>query len=53
MAELTPLLVSPEERRDMIRKKVIEGLEESFPIKSRNKTIEVKNLKFIKRKVEV
>ncbi len=46
MAELTPILVSPDERRETIRQKVIEGLEESFPIKSRNKTIEVRDLKF-------
>ena len=46
MTKLTPLLVNPDERREMIRQKVIEGLEESFPIKSRNKTIEVKDLKF-------
>lgn len=46
MAELTPLLVNPDERRELIRQKIIEGLEESFPIKSRNKTIEVKDLRF-------
>ena len=46
MAELTPLLVNPDERREMIRQKVVEGLEESFPIKSRNKTIDVKDVRF-------
>jgi len=44
MPELTPILVDPETRRDMIRVKVLEGLKESFPLKARNRTIEVDNL---------
>ena len=43
--ELFPIMTSADERRKMIRQKVLEGLGESFPISSRNKTLELKNLK--------
>ena len=41
MAELIPVLSGPVDRRNDIRKKVLEGLEESFPLKARNKTLEI------------
>lgn len=41
MADLTPIMISPENRRMQIRKKVVEGLQESFPIQTRNKNISV------------
>jgi len=43
--ELTPVLVSAETRRDDIRNKVLSGLQEAFPIKSRSKTLELADLK--------
>jgi DNA-directed RNA polymerase beta subunit len=49
MAELTPILMSPQDKRDRIRTKVLEGLQESFPIKSRNKTLELADLHYEQR----
>lgn len=46
MPDLTPILVNPDDKRRMIRERVVEGLQESFPIKSRNKTLDVTDLKF-------
>lgn len=42
---LTPLLIDAETKRGHIRQKVIEGLQESFPMKSRSKTLEVADLR--------
>lgn len=39
-------MISPVERRELIRQKVVSGLEESFPVKSRNKTLELGDLRF-------
>jgi len=44
MPELTSIMSHPEERRIQIRDKIIEGLQESFPIKSRNKTVEISDV---------
>ena len=44
MPILSPILVNPDQKRQDIRDKIIAGLQESFPIKSRNKTIEVDHL---------
>ena len=41
MSDLMPILMNPDDKREMIRKKVISGLTDSFPITSRNKTIEI------------
>jgi DNA-directed RNA polymerase beta subunit len=49
MTELTPILMGPQEKRDRIRAKVLEGLQESFPIKSRNKSIELADLHYDQR----
>lgn len=49
MAKLTPLMVGPDQRRDLIHQKVVEGLQESFPIQSRNKTIEVEDLQVVRK----
>ena len=49
MTELTSILMSPQDRRDRIRKKVLEGLQESFPIKSRNKHIELTDVQYDQR----
>ena len=38
--------MGPQEKRDRIRAKVLEGLSESFPIKSRNKNIELADLHY-------
>lgn len=43
---LIPLMISPEERRELIRQKVVAGLSESFPVKSRNKTLELGDIRF-------
>ena len=43
---LIPLMISPEERRELIRQKVVAGLKESFPVKSRNKVLEIDDLRF-------
>ena len=43
--ELTAILVHPEVKRQHIRDKVIEGITESFPMKSRNKIVEVVDVK--------
>ncbi len=43
--KLTPLLIDAGTKREQIRQKVMEGLQESFPIKSRNKTLEVTDLR--------
>lgn len=43
---LIPLMISPEERRELIRQKIVTGLKESFPVKSRNKTLELGDLRF-------
>lgn len=43
--QLIPILTRADDRRKLIRTKVMEGLEESFPIKSRSKTLEIKDLK--------
>jgi len=47
MPNLTPLMVGPDQRRELIRQKVVEGLKESFPILSRNKTIEVDDVEVV------
>ncbi len=47
MPDLIPVMVDPEEKRQAIKRRVLEGLRESFPVKSRNKTLEVANLKFV------
>jgi len=44
--ELTPLLVHPDTKREAIRQKVIEGIHESFPMRSRNKMVEITDVKF-------
>lgn len=44
MPKLIPLMIGPDQRRELIHQKVMEGLKESFPIQSRNKTIEVDDL---------
>ena len=49
MPELTPILVNPDEKRLAIRRRVVEGLAESFPIKSRNKTLEVDNVQVVEK----
>lgn len=46
MEELTSTFVLPEDRRKHIREKVMEGIKESFPLKSRNKLIEIDHLHF-------
>ncbi len=46
MAELIPMMTDPSQRREMIKQKILEGLQESFPMKSRNKTIELADLKY-------
>jgi DNA-directed RNA polymerase beta subunit len=43
---LIPLMISSEERRELIRQKVVAGLKESFPVKSRNKTLELGDMRF-------
>ena len=43
--KLTPLLIDAETKRGHIRQKVIEGLQESFPIQSRSKMLEVVDLR--------
>lgn len=45
MTKLTSVLVDPSIRRELIREKIKEGLQESFPLKSRNRSIEVSDLK--------
>lgn len=47
--DLKPLLISAEEKRKEIKQKVLEGLEEAFPIKSRSKTLELGDLKYIEK----
>lgn len=47
--QLTSIIAHPEEKRERIRKSVIEGLQESFPIKSRSKTLEVADLHYQER----
>ncbi len=42
--KLTPVMTDAETRRTHIRKKVLEGLQESFPIQSRSKVLEVADL---------
>lgn len=44
--ELTPVMTDATNRRSQIRRKVLEGLQESFPIKSRSKTLELSNLRY-------
>lgn len=44
--KLIPMMISPEERRTRIRHKVVAGLRDSFPIKSRNKTLELDDVHF-------
>jgi DNA-directed RNA polymerase subunit beta len=46
MPDLIPIMTGPEQKRAAIRQKVLEGLRESFPVKSRNKLLEIKDLKF-------
>jgi DNA-directed RNA polymerase subunit beta len=43
--KLISILTEAPDRRKLIRAKVLEGLEESFPIKSRSKTLELKDLR--------
>lgn len=43
---LTPILQKPEDKRERIRTKIIEGLNESFPVTARNKSIEVTDVTF-------
>jgi len=47
MPDLTPIMMDPEQKRAAIKQRVMEGLRESFPVKSRNKTLEVLDLKFV------
>ena len=49
MPELTPIMLNPDDKRAAIRKRVVEGLAESFPIKSRNKTLEVEDVRVIEK----
>ena len=42
---LRPVLEDAETRREMIRKKVVEGLEQSFPIKAGKHTVELANVR--------
>jgi DNA-directed RNA polymerase beta subunit len=49
MPDLTPILVNPDEKRRAIRARVVEGLQESFPIKSRNKTLEVEDVQVVEK----
>jgi DNA-directed RNA polymerase beta subunit len=45
MPELTPILNTADNKRKLIHKKVLEGIQESFPVNSRNKFLEVSNVK--------
>jgi DNA-directed RNA polymerase beta subunit len=47
--DVQPVLVDAATKRDHIRQKVMEGIMESFPIKSRSKTIEISDLSFTKK----
>lgn len=50
MAEkLMPIMAGAEQKREMIRAKVLEGLKESFPIKSRNKELVLEDLRIDER----
>lgn len=42
--DIQPFLVSADIKREHIRNKVVEGIQESFPIKSRSKTIHVSDI---------
>ena len=42
--KLTPLMLDAETRRTAIRAKVIEGITEAYPVVSRNKTLEIKDV---------
>jgi DNA-directed RNA polymerase beta subunit/intein/homing endonuclease len=42
-------MMDAEARRELIQSRVMEGLRESFPVQSRNKTIEVDNLHVVKK----
>lgn len=42
---LRPIIEDAETRREMIRKKVIEGLEQSFPLKAGKHTLELSNVR--------
>ena len=46
MPDLVPIMMDPEQKREHIKQRVLEGLRESFPVKSRNKTLEIRDLKF-------
>jgi len=46
MAELIPMMTDPGQRRKMIKQKILDGLAESFPMQSRNKTIELADLQY-------
>jgi DNA-directed RNA polymerase beta subunit len=45
LPNLRPILEDAATRREMIRKKVVEGLEQSFPLKAGKHTIEVSNVR--------
>lgn len=44
--DLTPILTSADDQRGRIRQKVLEGLSQSFPIKSRSKELELDDLHY-------
>lgn len=48
-SDIQPFLVDAATKRDHIRQKVMEGIHESFPIKSRSKTLEISDLSFVKK----
>jgi DNA-directed RNA polymerase beta subunit len=43
--KLIPLMLSADQKREHIRKKVLEGLQESFPVQSRNSNLEIKDVR--------
>ena len=47
--KLTPVLTNANTKRGHIRQKVVEGLQESFPIQSRSKILEVDNLQVVEK----
>ena len=45
--ELTPVFMDPAKKRKLIQLKVLEGIQESFPMKTRNKTLEIDDLRIL------
>lgn len=43
--KLTPVMIGADKRREMIRQKVLDGLNEAFPIKSRSKELVLEDLR--------